>query len=88
MESASHWTLSLTAVSVMRVTVAPSVTSKESCLTRAADCPANTAAVRSQTQEMHTVTAKVATLGNFVMQVVFLCVCAIKTVRMYTKRLK
>lgn len=69
MESASHWTLSLTAVSVRRVTAVPCVTNRGSCSTPAVACPANTVAARSQTREMPTVTVKVATLGNFVMQV-------------------
>lgn len=69
MESASHWTLSRTAVSVWRVTAAPCVTSRGSCSTPAVACPANTAAARSQTQETPTVTVKVATLGNSVTQV-------------------
>lgn len=69
MESASHWTLSRIAASVRRVTAVPCVTNMGSCSTPAVACPANTAAARSQTQEMPTVTVKVATLGNFVTQV-------------------
>lgn len=69
MESASHWTPSRTAASVLRVTVVPYVTNKGSCSTPADACPANMAAARSQIQEMPFVTVKVATLGNSVMQV-------------------
>lgn len=75
MESASPWTVSHTGVSVWRVTVAPSVTSRESCSILAVACPVNMAAARSQTQEMPFVIVKVATLENFVMQVGLLCVC-------------
>lgn len=69
MESASHWTVSHTAASVWRVTAVPCVTNKESFSTPAAGWPANMDAAKSQTQEMPTVTVKVATLGNFVTQV-------------------
>ena len=74
MECASHWTPSLTAVSVWRVTAAPCVTNRVSCSTPVVACPANMVAARYQTQEMPTVTVKVATLGNFVTQVGFLSV--------------
>lgn len=73
MENASRWTLSRTAASVWRVTAVPCVTNRGSCSTPAVVCPANTAAARSQTQEMPTVTVKVAILGNFVTQVGLLC---------------
>lgn len=73
MESASHWTLSRTAASVWTVTAVPYVTNMGSCSTLAVACPVNMGAARSQTQEMPTVIVKVATLGNFVMQVGLLC---------------
>lgn len=71
MENASLWILSHTAVSVQRVTAEPCVINKGSCLTPAVTCPANMVAARSQTQEMHTVTVKVAIPENFVTQVGF-----------------
>lgn len=46
----------------------PCATSRVNCLTPAVACPASTVAARSQIQETHTVTVKVATLGNSVMQ--------------------
>lgn len=69
MESASHWTLSRTAASVQRVTAVPCAINRGSCSTPADACLASMGAARSQTQEMPTVTVKMATLGNFVMQV-------------------
>lgn len=69
MESASHWTISHTAASVWRVTVVLCVTSRGNCSTPAAAWPANTAAARSLTQEMPTVTVRVDTLENSVTQV-------------------
>lgn len=81
MESASHWTLSHTAVNVWRVTVVPYVTNKGSCSTLAVACPVNMGVARSQTQEIPIVIVKVATLDTFVMQVGLLCVSVkIKTV--------
>lgn len=74
MESASNRTFSRTAASVLRVTVVPCVTNRESCSTPADACPANMVAARSQTQEMPIVTVKVATLGNSVTQVSLLYV--------------
>lgn len=73
MESVSPWTLSRTAVSVPRVTAEPCVTNKGSCSTPAVTCPANMDAARSQTQETHTVTVKVAIPENSVTQVGLLC---------------
>ena len=72
MDSASHWTVSLTAASVWRDTAVPCVTNRGSCSTPAVACPASMAAVRSQKQGTPTVTVKVATPGNCVMQVGFL----------------
>lgn len=69
MENASHWTLSRTAASATRVIVVPSATKRRSCSTPVDTWPANTVAARSQTQEMPTVTVKVATPGNSVTQV-------------------